>query len=59
MALKSQLFSGDPLIAKCQTVDAAHILLGAIGDHVRKIHTALTILDNATIVDMRPFLSAC
>jgi len=29
--------------------DPAHVLLGAMGDHVGKIHKALVILDNAQI----------
>lgn len=49
MALQSQLFQGDPQLEAAAVSDSAHILPGAVGEHVRKIQLALIQLDNATI----------
>jgi hypothetical protein len=51
MGLKSRIFKGDPVFEACLVRDAAHLLSGAVGKHVTKIHTALFRLDNLTIVD--------
>ena len=50
MALQSQLFQGNPKLEAAAVSDPAHILLGATGNHVRKIQLALIKLDKATIV---------
>ena len=47
MALKSQLFRGDAKLEAAAVFPSAHIVPGAIGDHVRKIQRALNRLDNA------------
>lgn len=49
MALRSQLFAGDPKLEAAAISDPAHIQQGAVGEHVRKIQTALIRLDGATI----------
>jgi len=49
MGLQSSLFRGDPTLEACAVSDPAHIMLGAVGDHVSKIQTALIRLDSATI----------
>jgi hypothetical protein len=49
MALKSQLFRGDPKLEAAAVSDPAHILQGAAGPHVGKIQFALIELDGATI----------
>jgi hypothetical protein len=49
MALKSQLFAGDPKLEAAAKSHAAHIVQGARGPHVGKIHRALIALDGATI----------
>ena len=41
MSLKSNLFKGDPKLEACAVNDAAHIIQGAVGEHVGKIQTAL------------------
>ena len=63
MPLQSRLFRGDSTLEACLLRDPAHVLLGAMGDHVGKIHKALVILDNAQIkvastasADVRAFL---
>jgi hypothetical protein len=45
MPLESKLFSGDAKLEAAATSDAAHIIQGASGDHVRKIQLALNQLD--------------
>ena len=37
MALQSKLFQGDPKLEACLIQDLAHIMLGAVGDHVTKM----------------------
>lgn len=49
MALRSQLFRGDPKLEAAAISDPAHITPGARGEHVRKIQSALTRLDGASI----------
>jgi hypothetical protein len=47
--LQSQLFAGDAKLDACLVHDSAHILQGAIGDHVSKIQVALFMLDQLVI----------
>ena len=49
MALKAELFRGDPKLEAAAVSDPAHIVPGATGMHVRKIQEALMQLDGATI----------
>jgi hypothetical protein len=42
--LKSDLFAGDRALEAALHIDASHILRGTVGDHVKKIQTALTLL---------------
>lgn len=49
MSLQSRLFSGDPKLEAAATSDPAHILAGAVGDHVSKIQQALMLLDGTAI----------
>lgn len=49
MALQSQLFRGDGKLEAAGVSDAAHIVQGASGEHVRKIQLALIELDRAKI----------
>jgi hypothetical protein len=49
MNLQSQLFRGDPKLEAAAVSDPAHILPGAIGQHVAKIQQALMKLDEITI----------
>ena len=49
MALRSQLFQGDGRLEACLVQDSAHVAQGAAGDHVGKIQTALSTLDNSAI----------
>ena len=49
MPLQSRLFDGDPALESCLVQDSAHITVGASGDHVSKIHTALLILDGVSV----------
>jgi hypothetical protein len=49
MALQSVLFSDDDALQACLINDRAHVTLGAVGDHVTKIHSALVVLDDASI----------
>ena len=49
MGLQSALFSDDDALQDCLVNDRAHVTLGAVGDHVTKIHSALTVIDNANI----------
>lgn len=49
MPLQSQLFRGDQKLEAAAISDPAHIMPGAVGDHVRKIQQALIELDGATI----------
>jgi len=49
MPLQSPLFKGDPKLEACLIKDGAHILQGAVGDHVSKIQLALFMLDHLTL----------
>jgi peptidoglycan hydrolase-like protein with peptidoglycan-binding domain len=49
MALQSRLFRGDAKLEAAAVSDPAHIVLGAAGEHVRKIQVALIQLDGAAI----------
>lgn len=49
MALQSKSFAGDPRLEAAAVSDPAHIMQGAIGDHVSKIQAALIKLDGAVI----------
>jgi hypothetical protein len=49
MALQSALFVDDDELQACFIHDRAHVTLGAVGGHVTKIHSALTVIDNASI----------
>lgn len=49
MALQSNLFKGDRALESCLVQDSAHIIVGASGDHVSKLHTALLILDGVSV----------
>jgi hypothetical protein len=49
MTLKCRLFSGDRQLEAAAVSNPAHILKGAVGDHVRKIQKALLAIDNADI----------
>jgi hypothetical protein len=49
MGLESQFFRGDPKLQAAAVSDPAHIVLGASGEHVRKIQLALIQLDGAAI----------
>ena len=49
MTLSAVFFKGDRGLEDCLVKDSAHILLGSAGDHVSKIQSALTFLDNAKI----------
>jgi hypothetical protein len=49
MGLQSNLFRGDPKLEAAAVSDPAHILPGALGDHVAKIQSALMQLDDAQI----------
>ena len=49
MPLQSKLFRDECLLRACLTYDSSHVTLGATGAHVRKIQTALVLLDGAQI----------
>ena len=49
MALRSNLFRGDPKLEPCAVSDPAHITPGSVGDHVRKIQQALILIDGLSI----------
>ena len=49
MPLQSNLFQGDRALESSLVKDSAHITVGASGDHVSKIHTALLILDGFSV----------
>lgn len=49
MALRSQLFRGDPKLEAAAVSNPAHIVPGAVGAHVSKIQQALIELDDAVI----------
>ncbi|MBV8967659.1 MAG: hypothetical protein JO331_01175 [Verrucomicrobia bacterium] len=47
--LRSKLFRGDQRLEACLVDNASHITPGAVGDHVTKIQTALTLLGEPNI----------
>lgn len=47
MALTSKLFRGDSKLEAAAVSDPAHITPGSRGDHVKKIQSALNLLENA------------
>ncbi|MGB7220761.1 MAG: hypothetical protein WBD07_18320 [Vicinamibacterales bacterium] len=49
MALLSNLLKGDAKLAACQINDAAHLTIGARGEHVAKVQFALFALDSSAI----------
>jgi hypothetical protein len=49
MALRSEIFSGDPKLESAAVHDGAHILPGSSGPHIEKIQVALMLLDSASI----------
>jgi peptidoglycan hydrolase-like protein with peptidoglycan-binding domain len=49
MPLQSQLFSGDLKLEAAAVSDSAHIVPGAIGEHVRKIQLALIQVNGASL----------
>jgi hypothetical protein len=49
MGLQSQFFGGDSALEACLIYDHSHVIQGAAGDHVSKIQTALSALDNLKI----------
>jgi hypothetical protein len=49
MSLKSKLFKGDPALEACLVSHPAHVVPGAVGGHVSKIHQALLLTDGAEI----------
>lgn len=49
MPLSSRLFAGDARLQACLTDNAAHLLIGAQGDHVSKVHTALFLVDGLSV----------
>ena len=49
MALRSNLFEGDERLNACLVSDPAHVVPGAVGDHVRKIQVALAVIDGLVI----------
>ena len=49
MPLRSRLFSGDKKLEACLVSDAAHVTPNARGPHVAKIHTALFIVNEASV----------
>ncbi len=49
MSLRSALFKDDPKLQACLLHDAAHVTLGAVGDHVGKLQTALRLVDSLAI----------
>jgi hypothetical protein len=49
MSLQSALLSDDRALQACLIDDRAHVTAGAVGEHVTKIHSALVVLDKASI----------
>ena len=49
MLLVSKLMKGDKALEACLTTDSAHVLTGAVGDHVSKIHTALFAIEAVSV----------
>lgn len=49
MSLQSHLFHGNPKLEAAAVSHPAHIVPGAVGEHVAKIQQALIVLDGAGI----------
>jgi|FEC22Drversion2_1045045.scaffolds.fasta_scaffold01649_2 hypothetical protein len=49
MPLRSKLFQNDRRLEACLVDDKAHVVPGAVGDHVAKIQTALLMIDGSKI----------
>ena len=49
MPLGSNLFKDSVRLARTETIDAAHVVVGDVGEHVRLIQIALLELDDAVI----------
>src|SRR3974377_829332 len=49
MPLQSKLFKGDPALEASLLQDSAHVTVGATGEHVAKIHTALFAIDGLAV----------
>jgi hypothetical protein len=49
MSLQSQLFRGDSKLDEAAVSHPAHIVPGAVGEHVAKIQQALGVLDSVVI----------
>jgi hypothetical protein len=49
MALQSRLFAGDAKLEAAAKSNPAHVVPGAVGDHVSRIQQALRRLDGAVI----------
>jgi peptidoglycan hydrolase-like protein with peptidoglycan-binding domain len=49
MALNSRTFAGDPKLADCLVNDSGHLTIGAQGEHVAKVQSAIIFLDGLDI----------
>ncbi len=49
MPLRSRLFSDSKALQSCLVSDAAHLVIGAHGDHVSKVQTALFLVDGLSV----------
>jgi peptidoglycan hydrolase-like protein with peptidoglycan-binding domain len=49
MPLQSRLFKDDQKLQRCLVLDAAHVTPGSVGEHVRKLQTALALLEDVRI----------
>jgi hypothetical protein len=49
MALQSRLFRDEKKLQECLIRDSAHVTPGSVGDHVRRIQTALSLIDDVRI----------
>jgi peptidoglycan hydrolase-like protein with peptidoglycan-binding domain len=49
MALTSRAFAGDPRLEACLVDDSAHLTIGAQGEHVAKVQSAVIYLDGLDI----------
>jgi hypothetical protein len=49
MALFSSILRNDPRLQACQTKDASHLTEGTTGPHVKRVQTALFVLDGLKV----------
>ena len=49
--LKSKLLSPSQRLNDCEAQDSAHVTVGNVGDHVKRIQQALIRIDNADIAE--------